>query len=497
MKIPRLPTTDPKLPSYEHPTLQELRPDLKRALDVYSNLRGVEREYLPPEPAEPPEAYEARLGRAGFASFFRDSLKAFVGLLSKFELSNPPATMEQASENIDFEGSSLTAWWLEADRDLLRDGGTWLQVEMSSVGAANSGEETAMGLRPYLVRRPRSYGVNWRTSVADGVRRLEWVVFLELIEEPDGDFGTKLVPKFRQIGAGWQSVWRMDQDSSGKWHAIPEIEKQPILSHRKTPLSRVPVVWYAADKAGPGEGELPLRQVVAHCIEHFQRRSDVREKDHKLNMPVPWVRGRRLNQTPMTPAAQDAAALGMMQPAPFVIGPNTIVELEENGEFGFAEPSASSMKFSQEQIDAVEKLITRQTLDFLYGDSTGNKTAMQAGLESAQTEATMKDVAERKSSTMQELMAIWVEFTGESLAPDAGLSISSTLFEKPLEAVDIDQIQKLAGGVELMSQRSAVETLQRAGVNRVTTSVDDELQRLADEAPEPAETPGVNDAGML
>jgi hypothetical protein len=48
-----------------------------------------------------------------------------------------------------------------------------------------------------------------------------------------------------------------------------------------------------------------------------------------------------------------------------------------------------------------------------------------------------------------------------------------------------------------MSRRSAIEELQRRGKLKATTSVDDELQRLADEAPEPADEVGLNDFGAL
>jgi hypothetical protein len=181
--------------------------------------------------------------------------------------------------------------------------------------------------------------------------------------------------------------------------------------------------------------------------------------------------------------------------APLVLGPNTFIELQENGAFGFEEPSASSLADQRQGVLDVEQLISRQTLGFLWGDSGGTKTATQAGLEGAQTESVIERLASRKSSAMQRLMEIWVMYTGETLEPGAGLSMSSTLFERPMEAADVAELQKLAGGVELISQRSAIEELQRRGKLRVTTSVDDELQRLVDETPEPAEEPDRNDLG--
>jgi hypothetical protein len=94
-------------------------------------------------------------------------------------------------------------------------------------------------------------------------------------------------------------------------------------------------------------------------------------------------------------------------------------------------------------------------------------------------------------------MAIWCDFTGEPLDPEAGLAMNHSIFERPMEAADVAQLQALAGGVELISQRSGVEMLIRAGKNQAVSSVDEELERLAAEVPPPAEDVGTNDLGAL
>jgi hypothetical protein len=478
------PIDDAELPSYRHPELREYEADLEMVRDVFESLRGSKSKYLAREPAEPPEAYEARLGRSVFSDFFRSSIEAFAGVLTRFNLVDPPDSFEQAADNIDMEGNDITSWWMAADSLALRDGGVAIQVEMPPGTAANAADEAAQGRRPYLVLRPRSKVLNWRTSVTNGVEQLELVTFLEMVEVPDGAFGVKREPRYRVITRGEWFLFRIDADSKGKATAIIE-EQGPYLGPGGQLLPMVPVVWYSADiGAGFGRGDLPLRQVAEHNVEHFQRRSDLREKDHKCCLPVPVVIGR-------TPPAPGEAR------RPLVLGPNTCVELDQGGSFTFAEPSASSLAESRAQIQEVEKLIARQTLGFLYGDSSGTKTATQAGLESAQTEACIKQLGSQKASVMQSIFALWVAFTGEPLAPGAGLQMSSSIYDRPLEPADVAQLQQLAGGEVLMSQESAVEILQRRGINTATTSVDEELERIRREEPEPADPVGLNDLGML
>jgi hypothetical protein len=180
-----------------------------------------------------------------------------------------------------------------------------------------------------------------------------------------------------------------------------------------------------------------------------------------------------------------------------VLGPNSIIDLDPGGSFSFAEPSCASLGEQRAQIAEVEKLISRQTLGFLYGDPGGNKTATQAGLESAQTESTITRIAQRKASAMQSLMQIWCLYTGEELEPGAGLSMASSLFERPMEAADVSQLQQLTGGDKLVSRQSAIEELQRRGKLTVTTSPEEELERIREEEPEPADPIDLNDLGRL
>jgi hypothetical protein len=477
------PSDDSALPSYRHPALVDLQDDLTRAYDAFNCLRGAKADYLPQEEGEPEDAYEARLNRAVFTDFFRASIHAFAGVLSNFQLHDPPASFEQAVANIDLEGNTLSAWFMEADSCMLRDGGILLQVEMPSDRPESAGQEVQQGRRPYLLFRPRSKVLNWRTRVTDGVEILERVTVLEMVEEPAGDFGVQFVPRYRVIGAGFWQLWRIERSATND--LTPILENEGLyLGANGQPLPVPPVVWYSSDQNGFGHGELPLRQVVEHSIEHFQQRSDLREKTHKCAMPVPVAIGR-------TPAAPGEAR------KPLTIGPNSCVDLDIGGSFTFAEPSASSLAEQRQQISEVERLISRQTLGFLYGDPGAVKTATQVAAEGAQTESAVKRVSQRKASAMQTLLEIWTLFTGENLSSDAGLLMSSSIFERPLEAADIAQLLQLTGGEQLMSVQSAIEELQRAGRLKATTSVEEEMARITSERPAQPDDVGLNDLGDI
>jgi hypothetical protein len=478
------PIDDPKLPSYQHPVLREVAGDLQRAYDAFNMMRGVKERYLPQEPKEPPEAYKARLDRSVFADFFRGSITAFAGVLSKYELVDAPQTLLDAQNNIDRAGNSLAAALLKADTYALRDGAVVIQVDMPQNQSVNRAAEIANGVSPYFILRERARVLNWFTTIVNGVETLDQVTILELKEIRDPPFGVKTEPRYRVIDReGWQ-VYEIKRVGDNL-QAVPDPDDQgSYLGPRGEPLAVAPVIWYSPDGDLFGNGAMLLRQVVEHSVEHFQQRSDLREKTHKCAMPVPVAMG-------LTPSAPGEP------PRQLVLGPNSVVELQPGGSFNFAEPSASSLVEQRAQIAEVEKLISRQTLGFLYGDPGATKTATQAGLEGAQTEATVESVAQQKASMVQSLMKLWCMFTGETLSPDAGIQMSATLFEPPMTAADTDEIQKLTGGATLLSKQSAIEELMRRGRLRLNTTAEDELQRIQDEEPLPADLPDVNADGGL
>jgi len=478
------PGTDPTLPSFRHPILVEQAEDLERAFDAWYCLKGekVKRKYLPQEPAEPDNAYKGRLGRAVFSDFFKAGIESFAGVLSRSDLVNPPASFENVEDNVDLEGNSLQAFWLTVDSLCLRDGGVPILVEMPDGQPTNGATEAALKRRPYLVNRTRATCLNWRTAIVDSVEVVVRCTFLEWaeIDDPEGDFGVQYEERYRVIEQGKWTLYRLVKRADGTL-ALDLVDEGQYLDAKQQPLTICPVVWYPAEKAGFGKGAPPLRQVVEHCFEHFRKRSDLEEKTHRCAMPVPVRKG----APPPMPG---------QGPTPLVIGPNTAIDVDKDGDFFFAEPSATSLAEQRSQIEAVETLINQQLLGFLSGDSKITKTATQAQLEGGRSQVNIKAMGERKRSVMQSILAIWCLYTGEPLAVGAGLTMDENAYDKPLGPQEAAQLQALAGGVELISQESAVEELQRGGFNRSTSSVEDEMARIRGERPTlGAPTPGRND----
>ena len=109
------PTADPSLPSFVHPALADVLPDLELVRDCWDLLRDAKKKYLPKEVREPQRAYEGRVMRSNYPSFYRDGVIGFAGALSRWSLRSAPASFEAAQNNVDGEGTSLKAFLMQAD----------------------------------------------------------------------------------------------------------------------------------------------------------------------------------------------------------------------------------------------------------------------------------------------------------------------------------------------------------------------------------------------
>ena len=199
--LQKAPSNNPKLVSYQRPELAAIAQLLTRAQDCWHLLprdntdigRSVRSNYLPQEVGEPKDAYHGRIGRSSYPSTYRDAIRSFSGLLSRFQLSEAPKTLEASINDIDMKGSSLRRFLSDVDQLVLRDGAAAILVEMPPADpkVTSKIEEIRSGRRPYLVALERSQVINWRSHLSGGREVLDLVVLRLEQEAPDGDYGSK------------------------------------------------------------------------------------------------------------------------------------------------------------------------------------------------------------------------------------------------------------------------------------------------------------------
>ena len=448
---------------------------LQRAKDCWDLLprdhadvgRSVRSNYLPQEIGEPKDAYHGRIGRSSYPSTYRDAIRSFAGLLSRFQLSDPPATLEASANDIDMRGSSLRRFLSDVDQLVLRDGAAAIMVEMppQDANVTSKIEEIKSGRRPYLIALERSQVINWRSHLFGGREVLDLVVVRLEQEVADGDYGSKTEEVFMVMVPGAYRKVTLTVTKAGSY-------QEQVLEEGQTSLNEIPLVWLGATTNTIGSSDVAMDALAQLSVEHMQLRSDLAELIHKCALPA----GVRIGDSLLPDGS----------PKPLTIGPNSVLDLPEGGEFKWAEISGGSLQRHQEEVLHVEKLMKEASLSFLWGDG-GNRTATEAALASSQISSQVRALIEGKLSAFRQLLYFWTQYSGESLSPEAGISLSDSLIGKPMEANDVAQITNLnVNG--LISHKTTLEELQRGGVLDPDLNVEEELERIQAEKEAAVET---------
>lgn len=466
------PINDPSLVSYHRPELVLLLPQLEQAYDCWTllnagGLGAAKEKYLHKEPAEPASAYKARLGRATYAPIFRDAIKSYAGLLSRFQVIDAPASLEDNKSNVDLQGSSLQSFFTLADEMALRDGGTFIMVDMMpESGADNFFDQLSDGRHPYFISIARADVINWSVKYDRGIETVEQVTVRQLRSMPDpkGRFGSTVEPIYYVLRPGSVEMYRLVRTDVGRW-------SNQLIDTIQTSMPVVPIVWYGATTSRFAQGDLPMDGLADLSIQHFQMRSDLCELLHKCAMPVPVRKG--------APIGPDG------KPAPLILGPNTAVDLsgESGSDFSFAEPTGKSLERHQAEITHVEELMDRSSLNFLYGANV--KTATEASLRASQVASSVNSLIRNKIAAFSILMRLWAWYAGEQsqITPESGLAINDSLINKPLGASEMAQLVNLYTE-GLLSKRTVLDELQRGGVLDPDLVIEEEMERTEEDRQE-------------
>jgi hypothetical protein len=460
------PVNDPALVSYHRPELVAQLPGLELALDCWNLLdthgRGSEKgKYLHKEPAEPAQAYRERLHRSTYTPIYRDSIRAYAGLLNRFQLIDVPPSMLQAEKNVDLQGSTVQSFWNRCDEFAIRDGGVFVMVDMMpEQDASNFFDQQRDGRHPYLMMIERRDVINWSVEYRNGREFVHHATVRQLRSMPAlSGFGVVIEPVYHVLKPGTVETYRME-NKNGKW-------SQTRIASASTSLPIVPLVWYGSSMSRFAQGDLPMNGLAELSIQHYQMRSDLQELLHKCAMPVPVRKG--------APVGPDG------RPAPLVLGPNTAVDLPgDGGDFTFAEPSGRSIERHQAEITHLEMLMDRSGLNFLYGANI--KTATEASLRASQVASQVSAVVRNKISAFDTVMRLWAVYAGEvdSITAESGIAINDSLINRPIDPSGMAQLVNLYNS-KLLSRRTVLEELQRGGVLDPDLKITDEQSRIGDE----------------
>jgi hypothetical protein len=423
-----------------NPTLKSLayqrqQANVRRCIDFYEGqsawiygenldqiIDDLAEEYLPLMPAETPKEWYFRLRRSLFVNFFKPAVKIVSSLLSKWVLSgNVPESVVNASKNFDKRGTSIRAFFLEADRMAVRDGFVGVLTLYPNFGEIpNRAVEQQLDLRPYSVLIPRlDIDIKDYEYTNDGSVLLKHVTIdrSEVISETRYKQSMKnycweyelikVQEEDRIYYVVMRSVTCIETNDKGEKEYVQVEAPKPLLDTNGLPLSQIPFVLYSVTSANPWDTIPPLLDLQQKNHTYYQVFSDWLATVRKMQPTA--VR----EHIDFIPEKRDPLSTGGAS----VI--ETVLTQVGAAKVYYLQADANSVAPMIQALDRLEALIKQTVFNFL-GESFVQQSATEVSIKAGQNEAGLQEYEVNKESCSQQIFCHWAMWEGEDVNADHG-----------------------------------------------------------------------------
>jgi hypothetical protein len=356
--------------------------------------------YLPKDQFEQDFDYSQRLSRIYWSTPFRRSIQGFAGLLTDFKTQDTNTSLESWIDDVDGRGNSLVAFLNDADELVLRDGFVGVMVDFPNTPVATRADELGVVRRPYMKLIDRRNIINYRLDFINGRQVPTLVVIKEYDWMPVNLYGEEKRERFRVIrGNGDYGVYELDSASK-------QSEPRLIDSGRYS-VGRIPLVFYSLNNGNP-----PLMELAKVNLKYNQLYNDYLEIMRRCNLPVPVRKG-----------VIDTSE-------PLILG-GSVINLKADGDFYFAEPKGIAIGDTRRELERFETLMLQMAVGFAMTNQTV-RTATETEFMAASTKASLKTLAVRKQSAVEQIFSLWSLWENKGEA-GGSISINKNLLSAPLD----------------------------------------------------------------
>ena len=454
------------LPSYIHPVLQRLTPALKLLLDCYEGLYRRKSAYLPKAKMEPKQAYDERVERSVFNNKLRPIIDSNAGLLTAFDVSGVPPSLDTAQDNVDRQGSSLKSFVYHANIAGLRDRTCYVLTMMeAAAGDRTQADEQENPRRPYWKIIDRRNVLNWRVTYEDGAPVIQQVTIQMYEDVEDGEYGLKVEPRYhvlkRREGGVEHAVYAIDEKGKVRSTQEPQI----------VPIPRIPLAAYP-DAADPFPAAIPeFYKAATLNIKLFREEATLGNIQYRVNAPTFW----RKSSLPIQ------SMEGQPSRPPFIAGENYVIELmagdgvNDPDEVGVLEISGEGVEALMKSATETKNDIEAESLGFLSGSAI-QRTATETYLSGAQMSASLNGKARAMSAALKRIVEDWCMFTGEDPTQFA-IQMDHSLLEQPLDAQEMSGLLAL-WQADAIDHRTLLELLRMGRQLPPSADIDEILERV-------------------
>lgn len=477
-------------PSASYRDLEVTWAMIQALLDGTGAMREAGERYLPRHPKEEIEDYRDRLKTATLTPFFRKTVSNLVGRIFAKPIAlqrDVPESIQAWCENADRQGNHLNVFLINATREAVAKGSSWIMVDYPRVGqVATLAEERMIGARPYLTlynAESLLYAKVNETGILIEAR------VKEVVAEPEGEFGEVFIRQIRRLikdgpGVRYQ-IWRATDTAS-----------EPFVGHVQGvgPSATSGTSWYLYEEGGMTIDEIPLVPIMTNrvsglisppplldlaylCVKHWQDQSAQDNVAGVARYPMLAVSG-----------------WNSQEDQEITVGPRVMLSTSDSqGRFYYVEHSGAAIAAGRAELERLEtQIATEGVRPLTLERSATGATATQIASEDMNVRSvaeiwgeTVKDAAEKCLS----LMAKWAglgEDNGGSVVLDGDFNSVG------IDAAALSQLQQMRSSGDL-SRSTLWAEMRRRGVLADEFDPEAEDARLSEEGPRIGAMPGPGD----
>lgn len=380
-------------PSPRVAELEEKRKLVRTIMGGTFAMRQAGKTYLPKHPAESDGVYKTRLEKTFLDNFVSLAIdKASGKLFAKpVKVADAPPAFEGILDNIDRQGQALHPFLMDVAKCAFTDGISYVMADMPRTdGVKTLADEKALGVRPYAVHINPKQILETVSEMINGVETLTRVRIMESVTTQDGwDYSTT-----QQV-----RVWYREQTDQGgvlvRWELYRQNEKQEwyLFDDGATTFKGIYLVPFYTNRCGYMEGKPPFQNIAEANLEHWQWKS---EHAHSLSMCCFGM----------------YTATGVPEDFKMEVGPAKCLRSSSpDTKFDVLETTGKGVTLAADTLKAIESRIETTGVN-LRVENAGQVTATAAALDSEETNAGLKAVAQGFSDSAGLMLQYFAEIMG-------------------------------------------------------------------------------------
>lgn len=406
-------------------------------------IRKSGKTFTPSYPNEDDDSYKMRLNGATLFNGFEDTVKKMTGKVLAKDIvlgEDVPPTIEEYCTNIDGQGRNITAFALDAFREAMVDGISYIFVDFPIVRPAVEGEkpflsdQKSQGARPTSILYTADQIVGFKHENRGGKEVLTQIRIRETIIEPEGEFGESQIDQIRVLNIGSFQIWR-------KSEAVGTVEKWVLYDEGVTTLDKIPIIPVYVNRVGYMIGSPPLKSLAELNLEHWISSTDQRKALTFARFAM------------MVFAGVKPGSIG-------TVGPDMVVELmEPDAKWGKIESSGEGIVAGRLDLEAIEKKMEHTGMVIQVQNSSGDITATAASINSEEANAALLAAAGSLEDSLDQMLQLHAEY--EALPTGGSVTVNKGFGKRRSTATVADLINLFNSG--LLDDLTVLTELQARG----------------------------------